>query len=357
MIVLERVPLSISIRRKLVSILLAIAIFAFLVVLTLLAVGRPIVFGSIDAILVGLGVGLFEEFYVQTLRGRWLRSMHPLASIGTYTLVVVVMFLVAIHLSHLMLGRLADLPLVYNRLPFTIPLFVAFSVIGVIVMRVVHFIGVETMFHLTLGTYHRPVPEAKVLMFLDINGSTALATRLGAFRITALVGKFLFDISKPITDFGGEIYLYKGDGLIALWDWDTAVRGNKILRAVDGIFAAVSREHGEYHRQFGVAPTFRIGIHGGDVVVSEQGDTKRAIGVYGDPINIAARMEGAARTHNVACVISGYVAEALDDRETRILPIGNETVKGISAPISICEYRLKDERVLRPHPATMQADV
>ncbi len=134
--------------------------------------------------------------------------------------------------------------------------------------------------------------------------------RLGAFRITALVGKFLFDISKPITDFGGHIYLYKGDGLIGLWDWDTAVRGNKILRAVDGIFAAVRREHGEYHRQFGVAPTFRVGIHGGDVVVSEQGDTKRAIGVYGDTINIAARMEEAARTHNVACVISGYVAEA-----------------------------------------------
>ena len=93
MTVLELVPFSISTRRKLVSILLAIAIFAFLVVLTTLAVGRPIVFASIDAILVGLGVGLFEEFYVQILRGRWLRRMHPLASIGIYTLAVVVMFL------------------------------------------------------------------------------------------------------------------------------------------------------------------------------------------------------------------------------------------------------------------------
>ena len=344
---LELVPFSISTRRKLVSILLAIAIFASLGGLTTLAVGRPIAFGIIDAILVGLGVGLFEEFYVQTLRGRWLRRMHPLGSIGVYTLFVVAIFLVAIHLSHLMLGRLDDLPIAYARLPFAIPLFVVFSVIGVIVMRVVHFIGAEALFHLTVGTYHRPVTEAKVLMFLDINGSTALAARLGAFRITALVGKFLFDISKPITDFGGHIYLYKGDGLIGQWDWDTAVRGNKILRAVDGIFAAVRREHGEYHRQFGVAPTFRVGIHGGDVVVSEQGDTKRAIGVYGDTINIAARMEEAARTHNVACVISGYVAEALDDRERRILPIGNETVKGISAPISIYEYRLKDERALR----------
>jgi adenylate cyclase len=121
-------------------------------------------------------------------------------------------------------------------------------------------------------------------MFLDINGSTALAARLGAFTITALVGKFLFDISKPITDSGGQIYLYKGDGLIALWDWNTAIRGNKILRAVDGIFAAVRREHDECRRQFGVVPTFRVGV-------------------YGDPINIAARMEDAAREHEVACVI------------------------------------------------------
>jgi class 3 adenylate cyclase len=127
--------------------------------------------------------------------------------------------------------------------------------------------------------------------------------------------------------------------LIALWNWNTAIRGNKILRAVDGVFAAVRREHGEYHRQFGVVPTFRVGIHGGDVVVSEQGDTKRAIGVYGDPINIAARMEDAARAHEVACVISGYVADALDDGEERIRPIGDETVKGISAPIPIYAYR------------------
>src|SRR6516165_3297342 len=94
------------------------------------------------------------------------------------------------------------------------------------------------------------------------------------------VGKFLFDISKPITNYGGEIYLYKGDGLIALWNWNEAIRRNRILRAIDAIFASVRREQGEYQRQFGVVPRFRIGVHGGEVVVSEQGDTKRAIGVY-----------------------------------------------------------------------------
>jgi class 3 adenylate cyclase len=46
-----------------------------------------------------------------------------------------------------------------------------------------------------------------------------LSERLGALSMRALVGKFLSDLSAPITDHNGEIYLYKGDGLIAIWNW------------------------------------------------------------------------------------------------------------------------------------------
>jgi adenylate cyclase len=48
------------------------------------------------------------------------------------------------------------------------------------VIRSVHFIGIETLFHLMVGTYHRPVVQEKVIAFLDINDSTSLAERLGA---------------------------------------------------------------------------------------------------------------------------------------------------------------------------------
>jgi class 3 adenylate cyclase len=337
---------SISTRRKLTSILLSVTIFSLLAGLTAVATGRPMVYVLIDAIFVGTGVGLFEQFYVQSLRGRWLRNMHPLLSISIYTAFVAVLFIVAIHLSHLLMGQWDTLPIAYQRLPLALPLVIAFSVIGIVVMRTAHFIGIETLFHLMIGTYHRPVIEEKVLLFLDINDSTGLAERLGAIQIKSLVGKFLFDISKPITDYGGEIYLYKGDGLIALWNWNEAIRGNRILRAIDAVFAAVRREELAYQREFGVIPRFRIGVHGGEVVVSEQGDTKRAIGVYGSTINIAARMEEAAKAHGVGCAISGDVARALSDSERQLLPLGREQIKGISVEIPIFEYRVDDGRVL-----------
>ena len=161
-------------------------IFAVLAGLVTSATGRPIIFGVVNAIFVGIGVGLFEEFYVQSLRGRWIRNIHPLRAILVYTIVVVILFLIAIHVTHVMLWPFYKLPVPYGRLPVVIPVVIVFSVIGIVVMRTAHFIGIETLFHLTVGTYHRPVLQEKVLVFLDINNSTALAEQLGAIRTKSL---------------------------------------------------------------------------------------------------------------------------------------------------------------------------
>jgi hypothetical protein len=86
--------ISISMRRKLESITLAIVIFAILAGLATHLLGRPVKYGVSNGILTGIGVSLFEEFYVQTLRGRWLRSMHPLRSTLVYAAVVAVFQLI-----------------------------------------------------------------------------------------------------------------------------------------------------------------------------------------------------------------------------------------------------------------------
>ena len=334
------IRLSTSSRRKLTSILLAVVIFMSLAMLTASVLGRPMINGLLNAIIVGAGVGFFEEFYVQSRHGRWLRSMHPLKSILIYVLVVVALFLLSILLIRLILWDWNSLTWIYRHFPIVLPIVITFSAVGIVVIRVAHFIGIDTLFHLTIGTYHRPVVENKVLMFLDINDSTALAVQLGAIEMKSFLGKFLFDISAPITNNGGDIYLYKGDGLIALWPWQEAVSSSKILLAIDAVFGMIQTEHDLYLKQFGVLPTFRIGVHGGEVVVSEQGDTKRSIGIYGDTINIAARMEEAAKVHGVPCVISGDVARALPGTSARLVPIGYEKVRGILTEIPIFEYRL-----------------
>jgi adenylate cyclase len=331
--------LSHSTRRRLASIFVAIAIFACLGAITTAAVGRPVEIGTTNAVLIGLGVGLFEELYVQRPRGNWLRAMHPVRSIAIYVAVIIVLYFITLHITHLLLNRLDDLPTVYRRLPYGMTFFLIFSMVGVLMMRVIHFMGLDTLFHLIVGTYHRPVRQSMVLLFLDINGSTALGEKLGPLRTRDLVRKFLDDVTQAIVDNSGDIYLYKGDGLIATWTWDDAVRNDAILRAVDLMFSVVAQEGHAYQASFGVTPQFRVGIHGGEVVVSEQGNGKRSIGIYGDTINIAARMEEAARAHGVRCVISAAVTKALVGCKS-LRPLGEEQVKGIAAPVSICAYEI-----------------
>ena len=126
-----------------------------------------------------------------------------------------------------------------------------------------------------------------------------------------------------------------------MWDWQDAIEDNRIVRAVDAVYAVIDREREAYLRDFERVPEFRIGVHGGDVVISEQGDTKRAIGVYGDNINIAARMEQTAKTRGKDCVFSADVVDALVGDVPGFSQAGEETVKGISAPIAIFTYSPK----------------
>ena len=203
-------------QQKVASALLATGIFACLGGITTLAAGRPLELGLTNSILIGIAVGLFEEFNVQSQRGSWLRSMHPLRSISVYVACSLIFYLVTAHLTRLLLGRLDDLPTLYRRLPYVLASFIIYSVVGVLTMRIIRFIGLRTLFHLITGTYHRAVQERVVLLFLDINGSAALGERLGALSMRALVRKFLSMSHSQSPIIGGEIFLYKGDGLIAV---------------------------------------------------------------------------------------------------------------------------------------------
>jgi class 3 adenylate cyclase len=65
-------------------------------------------------------------------------------------------------------------------------------------------------------------------------------------------------------------------------------------------------------------------------------------------------MEEAAKAHGIACVISGDVAQALSDSDGRLLPLGDEQLKGISYEVPIFEYRVDDGRALEP-PAKVES--
>jgi class 3 adenylate cyclase len=333
--------MRLSHRNKLFAVCFSTTVFTGLMIIFVIIVGAELGRAAIIVPGIGFVISLFEEFYVQGRPGSWLRVMHPAKSIVAYSLLIVGFAMAVMMGVHALFGAkvMSEQPDTILSMLTHLPVMIAISVTAIMTLRIVGYLGGKNLFQMMIGKYHRPVLERRIFLFLDIKGSTALVERLGPIETRALIGKLFFDISGPVTDHGGEIYRYTGDGIVAVWVWQQGIANNRIVRAIDAIGNAVDHEAEYYQSKFGQVPEYRIGVHGGTIVTSEEGDTKRAIGFYGDTIHIAARLEQKAKELGIDCVLSGNIAEHQVGLGDRLRLIGDEPVRGISAPIKIYELR------------------
>jgi class 3 adenylate cyclase len=169
------------------------------------------------------------------------------------------------------------------------------------------------------------------VMFCDLVGSTALASRLDAEDWRSLVNAYLDEASGAVNRLGGHVLKRLGDGLMALFGYPHA-QENDAERAVRAALA-IQRGLGEINAKNAGkgAPQLsaRIGLESGPVVVEATGE------VFGEAPNIAARVQGLAEpgavlvTANVRRQTAGlFVAE---DR-------GACELKGVPAPVTL--YRI-----------------
>jgi adenylate cyclase len=87
---------------------------------------------------------------------------------------------------------------------------------------------------------------------------------------------------------------------------------------------------------------FRIGINLGDVVQEEER-------IYGDGINIAARVEGLAEGGGIC--ISGTVYDSIKNKlSLSYESLGEHTVKNITEPVRVYRMRVGPEAVAKPQP-------
>jgi class 3 adenylate cyclase len=186
-------------------------------------------------------------------------------------------------------------PLSRDWLPDQLPRIVAVAFSASLLIGAIfefrRMVGGRVLGSFLFGTYHRPRREQRIVMFLDIADSTALAERLGELRVHDLITRFFFDIDQPLADHDGEVHAYVGDEVIVTWPLSLDPERNaRSLRSFFAVEAKMIALAPSYAQEFGVVPRFRAGIHAGPVVVSECGAAKRQIAYFGDTMNVGARL-------------------------------------------------------------------
>ncbi|HYU12024.1 MAG TPA: adenylate/guanylate cyclase domain-containing protein [Stellaceae bacterium] len=125
-------------------------------------------------------------------------------------------------------------------------------------------------------------------------------------------------IDPSIATHNGRIFKTTGDGLLA-----------EFGSTVDSLRAAQEIQAQMAERDAGIASEsrieFRIGIHQGDIVV-EDGD------IFGDGVNIAARLEGLAEPGGI-CVSARVQEDAAGKLDLAFRDLGDQQLKNIARPV------------------------
>ncbi len=178
------------------------------------------------------------------------------------------------------------------------------SFISIILLEITDKYGPGGFTNLIRGRYNKPKIENRIFLFLDINDSTTIAEKMGHKKYFAWLKEFFADITEPILANGGEIYQYVGDEIVLSWKNNSE---NKLscLKFVRQAYFILKRKEKKYISRFGVAPTFKAGIHAGEVTAGYIGIIKKDLVYSGDTLNTAARIRGKCHDLNHDFIFSG----------------------------------------------------
>ncbi len=253
------------------------------------------------------------EVFLTTPAGAALRRLPLLVVLVLRTAAYGIVFVAAIHGAGALFRWLgAALPPDAGTATQSTLLISAGIALGInLVMLMRAMLGGRTLLWLLVGYYSRPRAERHVVLFLDLQGSTALAERIGDTAFHGFLNRVAYDVTDPILASGGTIYRYVGDEIIVTWPFARGVRDAACIAAVFAVNDALARRRGEYERVFGAAARLRAALHAGPLVVGEMGDVKREIVMLGDVMNATARIAEQGRATGEDVIASSAVIAGL----------------------------------------------
>jgi adenylate cyclase len=228
----------------------------------------------------------------------------------------------------------------------------AASLVFVFLLDVNTLLGQDVLLNFITGRYYSPRLESRVFLLIDMEGSTALAERLGPLAFHRLVNRFVNDLTGPIVAARGEIHRYVGDELIATWKFEEGIADGRCVAACFAAIEELARRAPDYRREFGAPIKVRAGLHCGPVVAGEMGSVKKEIVFLGDTVNTAARIQDLCRQTGDRVLASADLIDRLD------LPpgvakrsLGDLRLRGKGADLSLYALTEAPERVRRSEAA------
>jgi len=134
------------------------------------------------------------------------------------------------------------------------------------------------------------------VLFSDLSGYTAMSEKLDPEEVKEIMGRIFGEIAQVVARYEGHIEKFIGDAVMVVFGVpksheDDAIRAIIVAREIHTIVKNISPL---VEKRIGRPLTMHSGINTGLVVTGQMDVKKGVLGIIGDTINVAARLEGLA---------------------------------------------------------------
>jgi class 3 adenylate cyclase len=203
-------------------------------------------------------------------------------------------------------------------------------------------LGRENIQDVRLGDH---ASKSLSVLFSDIRGFTPLIGSLSPRASIDFINAYIGHMEPEILAKGGFVDSYIGDAIMALFDGpadDAVAAGVGMLRALQVFNAERARA--------GMTPlSIGVGINTGDLMLGTIGGPNRIkCGVIGDPVNLAARIEGLTKQLSVPLLVGDETVRGLARPGAFLMrPVGRVVLVGRSEPVVVHEVFDADPPAIR----------
>lgn len=191
-------------------------------------------------------------------------------------------------------------------------------------------LGYGVLLNFFTGKYHSPVEEFRIFLFTDMKDSTGIAEKLGTKKYFLFLRDYYNALEDAIIKFGGEVYQYIGDEIVITWEYNKGIKDSNCLLTFFEMKDALETNSSFFLESYGYAPSFKGGMHFGEVTTGEIGALKKEIVFTGDILNSTARIQAACNQYKTDFLISMELLDRLklEEKIFSITQIGNVALKG-----------------------------
>lgn len=159
------------------------------------------------------------------------------------------------------------------------------------------------------------------IAFVDIRGFTTYADGVSAHEAVAYLNRFFELLIPLVNQHAGRVDKLLGDGFLAVF--------GDAEHALAASVALVAAADAEGYR-------IGIGVNSGLVLVGTLGGGGlHELGIVGDPVNVAARVQDATRALGEPLLLTESTRALLDERREELEPRGTLALRGKPKPVAV----------------------